>query len=82
MPIYNLAARTLTRHEAGRVAAPTDDEQFVAYGRELFQDAELRRRFGKSARSYAEETFDIESIADQFGSALESAVAVRAARNG
>ncbi len=82
MPIENLAARTLTRHEAGRVAGPADDEQFVGYGRELFQDAELRRHFGKSARQYAEETFDIESIADQFGTALESAVAVRAARNG
>jgi len=81
MPIENLAARTLVGNEAGKVAAPNDDDAFIAHGIELFESSELRRRLGKSARTYAEQTFDIDSIADQFTNALVDAIAVRTARN-
>lgn len=82
MPMENLAARTILANNAGLVASPTDDDQFIAFGRELFEDADLRMLQGKAARSYAANAFDIDSIADQFIETVDSAVAVRATRNG
>jgi len=80
MPAENLAARTIVGNEAGLVTSPMDDAAFLNAARTLFTDAELRLRLGKSARSYAERTFDIEAIADKFSQVFENAVAVRASR--
>ena len=80
MPPENLAARTIVGNQAGIVVSPHDDYTFVAAAKELYRDSELRTRLGKSARRYAEGTFQIENIADRFEEAFEHAVAVRAAR--
>jgi len=80
MPAENLAARTIVGNDAGLVTSPMDDEAFLAAARTLSNDDELRRRLGKSARAYAEHTFDIETIADKFSQVFENAVAVRATR--
>ena len=80
MPPENLAARTIVGNQAGIVVSPHDDYAFVAAAKELYRDSELRTRLGKSARRYAEGTFQIENIADRFEEAFEYAVAVRAAR--
>ena len=80
MPAENLAARTIVGNDTGIVTRPLDDAAFVEASHRLFNDAELRRRLGKSARSYAERTFDICSIADRFTVAFDSAVAVRETR--
>jgi len=80
MPPENLAARTIVGNQAGIVAPPQDDDVFVDAAKELYRDKELRMRLGKSARGYAERTFQIETIADRFDEAFEHAVAVRATR--
>lgn len=73
MPASNLASRNLVDSGSGVVVDPGDAESFVAAAFELIDDAEARARFGKHAREYAEDTFDIDRIADRFVDAIESA---------
>jgi glycosyltransferase involved in cell wall biosynthesis len=55
------------------VAEPEDEARFVQGALELLRDSEVRRRLGKNARSYAEENFGIEAIADKFERVIEKA---------
>ncbi len=73
IPSENLASRIVAIHEAGRVVAPDDVEGFVAEAERLARDPLLRKRLGANARRYAEETFQIETIADRFENVLNSA---------
>jgi colanic acid biosynthesis glycosyl transferase WcaI len=74
IPAANLGARTIRGAEAGMVVAPGEPEQFLAAARQLRADAGLRGRMGASARSHAEQAFDIEAITDRFTDVMDRAV--------
>lgn len=65
-PAVNLAARTVTREDAGRVVEPTDGEGFVAAALALLADLDSAEAMGANGRRYAEQAFAIERIADRF----------------
>lgn len=71
IPSENLAARIMEREGSGCVVDPGDVEAFVAAARRLVDDETLRTEMGAAARAYAEATFDIERITDEFISILE-----------
>lgn len=66
LPLDNLAARIVTDSGSGMVVAPDDVEGFVAAGEKLANDPALRESVGAKARDYAERTFDIARIGDEF----------------
>jgi colanic acid biosynthesis glycosyl transferase WcaI len=70
VPKANLGARILERAGAGLVCAPEDSEGFLANIRTLAADGARRRAMGERGRRYAEATFCIERIADQFEAVL------------
>ncbi|CAN5295140.1 hypothetical protein BH18ACT4_BH18ACT4_13690 [soil metagenome] len=72
MPLANLGARTIEGAGAGIVVAPDDVEGFLAGAEKLLADERLRHHQGRSARAYAEQTFDIERITDRFEPILSS----------
>lgn len=74
VPPENLAARIVTQNEAGRTVPPTDAAGFVKAAADLLEDDTLRRRLAQNGRRYAEETFDIERITDDFERVFESTV--------
>jgi colanic acid biosynthesis glycosyl transferase WcaI len=79
-PRENLSASIVERSGAGVVANPNDPAACVEAARKLVADAGMRDRFGSSARSYAERTFDIGRIADSFEKLLIAACGSRARR--
>jgi len=74
VPAANLAARVIARAGSGLVCDPRNPEAFVAAAERLLADQSLRRLMGKRARVYAEGTFEIERIADQFQAVLRQAI--------
>lgn len=74
VPPENLAARIVTRHDAGLTVPPTDTTAFVQAAEALLQDADRRETMGGNARAYAERTFAIDTIADTFEHVLRSAL--------
>ncbi|MER2520302.1 MAG: glycosyltransferase family 4 protein [Bdellovibrionales bacterium] len=66
IPTDNLAARILTREQAGLVASPGDAEAFVTQAKRLLADPDLRHRMGSNGRAYAERQFDIKKLGDRF----------------
>lgn len=70
MPVENLAARILERHDAGRVAGPGDIAGFVAHAEALLSDADVRAALGANARAYAEDRFRISDIGARFDAIL------------
>lgn len=70
VPSFNLAARTVAGAEAGLVSPPDDVAAFVANAERLAADAEMRRSLGRNGRRYAERTFDITRISEQFAGLL------------
>lgn len=72
MPVENLAARILTRQDAGRVAAPDDLSGFVDHARKLLASEPLRTDLGANARTYAEGRFDISDIGARFEGILSA----------
>lgn len=72
VPPENLAARIVTQNEAGRTVPPTDAAGFVQAAADLLEDDALCRRLAQNGRRYAEETFDIERITDDFERVFES----------
>lgn len=66
IPGENLAARVIRRTGAGIVVDPRDTAGFLAGARRLLAEESLRVKLGDRARSYAEATFDIQSITDRF----------------
>jgi len=64
----NLAARIVTRSDAGFVTAPGDDDDFINRAVELYENRDRALELAQNARRYAESTFDI----DQIGSIFEA----------
>lgn len=73
IPSENLAARIISREGSGLVAAPGNAHEFVEAAARLLDDADLRTQMGRRAREYAEKTFDISRISDEFETVLQAA---------
>lgn len=74
VPANNLAARTVLEAQAGLVSAPAEVDQWLEQAGQLYADSALRSQLGSAARVYAEKTFDIEKITDQFEAILTTMV--------
>ncbi len=70
MPGENLAARIITGEGSGIVVDPADESALLAAALQLRSDPGVSGKMGISARQYAEQTFDIETIADRFEKCL------------
>ena len=66
IPKENLAARMVREADAGLLADPDAEQQFVSHAREIRKNATLRARLGKNARAFAEREFDVDSVAIKF----------------
>ena len=66
IPSANLAARIVERAGSGIVVAPGDADALAEAGLSLVRDPERRTQMGRAARTYAEQTFDIQPIGDRF----------------
>ena len=66
VPASNLASRIVSDEGTGRAVDPGDCPAFIAAARELRSDAAGRAAMSARARAYAERTFDIARVADQF----------------
>lgn len=76
IPADNLAARTIHRAEAGVVVDPAEGKRFVEAAGTLLDDEPARSRMGSAGRAYAERTFKIERITDEFEAVIARACAV------
>jgi colanic acid biosynthesis glycosyl transferase WcaI len=70
VPRENLAAKIVVECGAGPVVEPADLQGFCAEAKHLIESPQLRERYGKSAREYAESHFDIRRIGDRFEAIL------------
>lgn len=73
VPEANLAARIVRREGAGLTVDPDDVDAFVTAVRSVLAAPDGGAAMGQAARAYAEHTFPIASIADQFESLLSPA---------
>jgi glycosyltransferase involved in cell wall biosynthesis len=73
-PKENLASSILERSKGGVVVDPNDESAWISAARQLIANPQLRRHMAENARSYAERTFDIETIAATFEHVLISAL--------
>lgn len=69
-PGNNLAAQTVLKANAGIVVDPGDDARFLSAAARLRDNAGLRSELGANGRRYAENTFDLKKITDQFEKVL------------
>jgi colanic acid biosynthesis glycosyl transferase WcaI len=81
-PNENLAAQVIQRSGAGLVCPVNDANAFVNAVEKLLEDGGLRERLGKNARHYAETSFDIRKIADQFEAIIQKSLGHCAERFG
>jgi colanic acid biosynthesis glycosyl transferase WcaI len=65
-PPENLAARIIRGCGAGQVVAAGDKASFVSAVRMLAENSDLRLEAGQNARTYAEMTFNIDTITSRF----------------
>jgi colanic acid biosynthesis glycosyl transferase WcaI len=66
VPAENLSAKIVTQNNAGIVVPPNKVGEFIAASKVLFEDGRLRRTYATNAHRYAQENFDIRSIAKIF----------------
>jgi putative colanic acid biosynthesis glycosyltransferase WcaI len=78
MPAENPAARIIESSGAGLVVEPGDHQAFLAAADRLLADDALRTKMGHRARTYAESTFSIATIADSFESVIQQVASSRA----
>lgn len=74
VPDENLAASIVRREEAGVVIPPDATQSFAVEGVRLLADSERREAMARRGRSYAERTFDIDEITNQFEQILVDVV--------
>jgi colanic acid biosynthesis glycosyl transferase WcaI len=72
-PKENLSASIIERSGGGIVVDPKDSSAWFSAAHRLVSNVDLRARLGSNARSYAEQTFNISRIADEFENLLFSA---------
>lgn len=65
-PPVNEAARVVERAKAGIVVSPDDPAQLLQAAKRLLDDRSLCARFGESARAYADRSFSIDRITQDF----------------
>jgi glycosyltransferase involved in cell wall biosynthesis len=82
VPPENLAARILTRHEAGLTVAADDSASLAAAAERLIAEPGLRERLGQNGREYAKRTFDIDAITTRFEAGIARVTGGRAADSG
>lgn len=66
VPSTNLAARIVAKADSGRVVEPGDVAGLATAVDELLDDPACRAATGRNARAYAEDTFAVGPIADEF----------------
>ncbi|WP_295530913.1 glycosyltransferase family 4 protein [Novosphingobium sp. Chol11] len=71
VPSDNLAARLITKHEAGFVDSSADNAGLLTALTDLAADPALRTQMGDNGRNYAAKAFDIEAITDRFIAVLQ-----------
>lgn len=71
IPSVNLAAKNISRIEAGLTVAPDDPTNFLSKADRFYQDRSFTQACGKNARNYAEEAFKIDWIGQQFLDIIE-----------
>jgi colanic acid biosynthesis glycosyl transferase WcaI len=76
MSSANAAAVTLAEEAVGLVENPGDHDRLATQVRRLIDDPQRAREMGDRARRYAEITFDVGRIADDFEELLEMSVSV------
>lgn len=81
-PAQNLATRVVAGRQAGLTVPPDEADAFLAAARRLHDDDALRRTLAANGRRYAEETFDIELVADKFERVFAYASEGKAKRDG
>ncbi|MGB3544605.1 glycosyltransferase family 4 protein, partial [Rubrivirga sp.] len=82
VPAENLAAQIVTRSGAGVVTPPGDAEALTRAVVGLLEDEDRRAVMGRAGRAYAEDTFDLDAIAERFEAVLEAATPRRTADRG
>jgi len=70
-PKNNLAAAIIERSKAGLVVDPDDTAAWLRSARQLIASPVYCAELGRNARRYAEQTFDIKTIAASFERVLE-----------
>lgn len=75
VPRENLAARIVEQNDLGIVVDPEDANGFVESALRLLNGPAEREQFGRRARAYADDTFDIDKITDRFEIVIGSALA-------
>lgn len=78
LPLENLAARILTRENAGLVGPAGDRKAFVAAARRLAADPDLRAQLADNALAYANRTFEITSVSARIADIARRACAGQA----
>jgi glycosyltransferase involved in cell wall biosynthesis len=73
VPSDNLAAEVIRRSGGGVLVESGDEAGLVAGATRLLGDRGLRDELGRRARRYAEENFDVATIADRFEPILDPA---------
>jgi colanic acid biosynthesis glycosyl transferase WcaI len=65
-PRENHVVAVVERAQAGSVISPDNTDSFVKAATTLMESQDLRTRYASNARAYAERSFAIEGIAEQF----------------
>lgn len=73
LPADNAVAHMVSTAQAGAVVPPGDVDAATEAVSRLLADPELRIQQGKSARHFAEQTFDVEKVGDRFETLLAAA---------
>ena len=71
VPSDNLAAEVVLKSGGGVLVEPGDEPALVGGALRLLADERLREEFGRRARRYAEENFQVATIADRFEPILD-----------
>ena len=71
VPSDNLAAEVVRRSGGGILVGPGDETDLIAGATRLLASGSLREELGRQARRYAEDNFDVATIADRFEPILD-----------
>ena len=71
VPSDNLAAEVVRRSGGGILVEPGDEADLIAGATRLLASGSLREELGSQARRYAEDNFDVATIADRFEPLLD-----------